>query len=69
MRKLVNPIMALLFLAAVISGAAEAHAHPGQAGHHAILAGVFALFVIVHIAFHFKAILRSFKGSGKKSAS
>ncbi|POZ59390.1 hypothetical protein C1O63_0703 [Dehalococcoides mccartyi] len=45
MRRVVCLSMAVLFLATIITGIAEAHVHPGNSGHHVAVAIAFIRWI------------------------
>ena len=69
MRKIISLLLAILFLAAIISGFAESHVHPGSAGHHTAISLIFAALIFFHVALNFKALTRYLIGSSKKAVS
>jgi hypothetical protein len=67
MRKFTGITMAVLFLATFISGFAEAHVHPGDSGHHTVIAILFMITICAHVSINFKAFTRYFGTPVKKS--
>jgi hypothetical protein len=67
MRKAVCLTMAVLFLATIITGIAEAHVHPGRSGVHIVIAVLFITATLTHIAVNWKTFLRYFMGVDKKA--
>jgi hypothetical protein len=56
-----------LFLATFITGFAEPHINPGDAGHHTLIAILFMIFVFIHFALNLKAFTRYLGGPSKKT--
>ena len=63
MRRFICITMVLLFFAAVITGFAEAHVHPGSSGIHVFLAVLFVAFTVAHAALNRKALARNLIGT------
>jgi FtsH-binding integral membrane protein len=62
MRRFIGLGLIVLFPAAIISGFAEAHVHPGQSGIHQVIAILFVVFIIGHLAINFKSV-KNYLGS------
>jgi len=67
MRRAICIIMVLLFLATIITGILEPHLHPGDAGHHIVIAILFIVAVLTHVVVNRKPFARHFLGPGKKA--
>jgi hypothetical protein len=60
--------MTILFLATVITGFAEGHIHPGDSGHHTVIAILFVISTVTHAAINRKAFARHFNSPAQKPA-
>ena len=67
MKRPVCITMAVLFLATVITGFAEPHIHPGNAGFHIVIAILFIAATLTHVVVNRKSFARHFFGSVKKA--
>ncbi|AAW39202.1 hypothetical protein X793_07195 [Dehalococcoides mccartyi CG4] len=54
--------MAVLFLATIITGIAEAHVHPGNSGHHVAVAIAFIASILIHLVLNRKSFSRYLSG-------
>jgi hypothetical protein len=57
-RKGICLIMGILFLVTIISGIAESHVHPGNSGLHTVVAVLFVISIIIHVAINRKSFSR-----------
>jgi len=61
-KRVLKRIVYLIYLAALplafISGAVEAHIHPGHAGTHIVVSLIFAVLMIAHIKANWKALAK-----------
>ncbi|AMU87348.1 hypothetical protein [Dehalococcoides mccartyi] len=62
MRRAVCISMAVLFLATIITGIAEAHVHPGHSGHHVAVAIAFIASILIHVGLNRKSFARYLSG-------
>ncbi|MCF7635016.1 MAG: hypothetical protein LLF82_000494 [Dehalococcoides mccartyi] len=62
MRRVVCLSMAVLFLATIITGIAEAHVHPGNSSHHVAVAIAFIASILIHLVLNRKSFSRYLSG-------
>jgi hypothetical protein len=67
MRRFVCISMVFLFFLSVVTGLAEAHVHPGDAGHHIITVILFVILALTHILINRKPFARYFTVAVKKA--
>jgi hypothetical protein len=68
MRKALCLIMGVLFLITIITGFAESHVHPGDAGLHTVVAVLFIASILVHAVINRKALARYLMANPAKNA-
>jgi hypothetical protein len=66
MRRFISVTMVGLLLAAIITGIAESHIHPGNSGSHTVLSILFITLTFIHIIINRKAFVRHFLGKTPK---
>jgi hypothetical protein len=66
MRRSISLTMVGLLLAAIITGIAESHVHPGSSGSHTVLSILFITLTFIHIIINRKALVRYFLGKTPK---
>jgi hypothetical protein len=62
MRQFTSITMVGLLLAAIITGIAESHIHPGSSASHTVLSILFITLTFIHIIINRKAFVRYFPG-------
>jgi hypothetical protein len=67
MRKAVCLTMVILFIATIITGIAEGHVHPGRSGVHTVMAVLFIITALTHVAVNRKSFFRHFMSLDKKA--